>query len=68
MTTFTAGDGVPEGDYVVTIVATWISKNGQDVAVPDLLKQKYSTPEKSTLKIKVERAPIELPPFDLKTK
>jgi len=68
MTTFTAGDGVPPGEYTVTIVAAWISKNGQDVGVPDLLKGRYATPEKSLLKVQVEAEPLELETFDLKSK
>lgn len=65
MTTFSAGDGVPPGEYVVTIVANWISRDDQDVGVDDLLGGKYSTPEKSTLKVTVEDEPLELDPFDL---
>lgn len=68
MTTFAAGDGVPSGDYAVTVVATWISKDGQDVGVPDLLKGQYANPEKSPLKVQVEKSPLELKPFELKAK
>lgn len=65
LTTFSAGDGVPTGEYIVTIIAPWVSKNGQDVAVPDLLNQRYATPDKSPLKVQVEQSPLELPPFEL---
>ncbi|WP_459556677.1 transthyretin-like family protein [Lacunimicrobium album] len=68
MTTFNYGDGVPAGDYTVTIVAEWVSKNGQDVGVKDLLGGVYATPEKSPLKLKVESKPIVLEPYNLKKK
>lgn len=64
LTTFTAGDGVPAGDYVVTISAKWESRNGQDVGVPDLFGGKYASQEKSTLKVTVEEKPLELEPYD----
>lgn len=64
LTTFTAGDGVPAGEYVVTISAKWESRNGQDVGVPDLFGGKYATPEKSTLKVTVADKPVELEPYD----
>ncbi len=65
MTTFSAGDGVPAGEYAVTIVANWISKGGQDVGVPDLLGGEYATPEVSTLKVTVQEEPLDLKPFEL---
>lgn len=64
LTTFTAGDGVPAGEYVVTISAKWESRHGQDVGVPDLFGGKYATPEKSTLKVTVADKPVELEPYD----
>lgn len=66
MTTFTAGDGVPAGDYTVTIEAKWISRNGADVGVPDLLGGQYADPAKSTLKVTVQDQPVELEPYDFK--
>lgn len=68
MTTFNYGDGVPVGDYTVTIMAEWVSKNGQDVGVKDLLGGVYATPEKSPLKLKVESKSIALEPYNLKKK
>lgn len=64
LTTFTAGDGVPAGEYVVTISAKWESRNGLDVGVPDLFGGKYSTPAKSPLKVTVVDKPVELEPYD----
>jgi hypothetical protein len=61
MTTFSAGDGAPKGDYIVTIVASWVVKEGHDVPVPDLLKGEYATKEKSTLKATVGEVPVERP-------
>lgn len=68
MTTFTAGDGVPAGDYVITIESTWIQKDGQDVGVPDQLKGEYAQPEKSTLKVTVTNKAVTLDPYDLTPK
>jgi hypothetical protein len=65
---FSAGDGVPAGDYVVTIVANWISRDGQDVGVPDLLGGQYANPEKSPLKVTVEQLPVTLEPYELTAK
>lgn len=68
MTTFTAGDGVPSGEYAVTIVANWVSRNGQDVGVSDQLGGQYAKPEKSTLKVTVQEKPVEIEPYELQKK
>lgn len=67
VTTFTAGDGLPSGEYIVTLEANWVSREGQDVSVPDLLKGKYADRRKSTLKATVETKPLVLEPYNLKT-
>jgi hypothetical protein len=54
LTTFEAGDGAPVGEYVVTVVASYVIRNGQDVPVPDLLKGVYADPKKSKLRATVE--------------
>jgi len=67
LTTFSAYDGAPPGDYRVTVVANWVSQSGQDVEVPDLLKGKFSDPAKSPLRITVREGENELEQFDLKS-
>lgn len=68
MTTFAAGDGAPSGNYVVTIAANWVSKDGQDIAVPDLLKGEYADPATSPLKVTVAEEPLILEPYDFTAK
>lgn len=67
LTTVEAGDGAPPGEYVVTVIANYAVKDGQDVSVPDLLKGQYADPKKSPLKVTVREEPNVLPPFDLKS-
>lgn len=65
LTTIDAGDGAPPGEYAVTIVANYVSKGGQDVQVPDLLKGKYADPKSTPLKVTVKAESNALSPFDL---
>lgn len=65
LTTIEAGDGAPVGDYVVTVVATFISKQGQDVSVPDLLRGRYADPKTSRLKVTIRDHENRLDPFAL---
>jgi len=67
LTTVEVGDGAPAGEYVVTIVANYVVKDGQDVPVPDALKGQYADPKKSQLKVTVREGDNVLPPFDLKS-
>lgn len=67
LTTFEAGDGAPPGDYTVTVVASYIFKDGQDIPVKDLLKGRYADPKSSQLKITVREEDNALAPFDLKS-
>lgn len=67
MTTFRVYDGVPVGEYKVTIVAEYVDKGGADVSVPDLLKGKYSDREKTPLSVTVREGENELDQFDLTT-
>lgn len=65
ITTFTAYDGAPPGEYKVTITAPWISKEGQDVEVPDLLRGKYADSKTTPLTVVVAERENELEQFDL---
>jgi hypothetical protein len=71
LTTYYGNDGAPEGEYVVTI--EWRERSGltkQDFEGPDQLGGVYANPEKTKglpgFVVKVERKPMELPPFELK--
>ena len=65
MTTFRVYDGVPVGEYKVTIVAEYAEKGGTEVPVPDLLKGKYSDREKTPLSVTIREGENELEQFDL---
>jgi hypothetical protein len=70
LTSYNANDGAPEGEYVVTI--EWRDRVGLMKAAEgvDQLDGVYATVDKTKglpgFLIKVERKPLELPPFDLK--
>jgi hypothetical protein len=66
---YVSGDGAPEGEYIVTF--EWRERSGlmkQNFDGPDRLKGKYSDPKKSEFRVKVEKQPMDLPPFELKSK
>lgn len=52
LTTYTANDGAPAGEYVVTVV--WRKRDEQERLGPHLLPVRYSKPETSPLKVLVE--------------
>lgn len=61
-----AADGAPPGDYVATV--QWfklIQTDGGTGQGPNVLPAKYGSPETSTLKVKVNEEPTELPPLEL---
>lgn len=67
VSTYDAGDGVPEGEYVVTIQWRKIVKSGSDyVPGPSLLPARYSRPETSDLIVRVAAGDNALPPIALK--
>jgi hypothetical protein len=53
ISTYAAGDGVPAGDYVLTV--TWLTFNlmSRDYTGPDKLNDRYSNPETSSVKVTV---------------
>lgn len=53
ISTYAAGDGVPAGDYVLTV--TWLTFNlmSRDYVGPDKLNDRYSDPKTSSVKITV---------------
>ncbi len=69
LNTFTSGDGVPAGDFLV--VFEWREKSGtfkNQFNGPDRLEGKYSKPETSTFKVTITNQSTTLDPFELKTK
>src|SRR5438067_3375069 len=71
LTSFVSNDGAPEGEYVVTI--EWHERSGvtkMDFDGPDRLGGEYARIDKNKglpgFVVKVDRQPLELPPFDLK--
>ncbi|MFO0845021.1 MAG: hypothetical protein U0797_21965, partial [Gemmataceae bacterium] len=68
LSTYTAGDGVPAGEYAVTV--TWpegSSTIGGDAdSGADRLGGRFSNPRTTTLKARVHEAATDLPPFKLK--
>jgi hypothetical protein len=67
LTTYDAGDGVPEGDYVVTVQWRKTVKSGSDYVLgPNLLPAKYGRPETSDIVVHVAAGQSELPPIALK--
>jgi hypothetical protein len=70
ITSYHSNDGAPEGEYVVTI--EWRERSGimkQEFEGVDLLGGAYAKVEKTRslpgFVVKVERQPLELPPFEL---
>ena len=67
LTTYDAGDGVPEGDYVVTLQWRKTVKSGSDYVLgPNLLPAKYARPETSDLVVRIAAGQTEIPTIALK--
>ena len=67
LTTHTAGDGAPPGEYKVT-VERWLSSGKGDEPPVNRLPEKYSKPDQSGLTATVGSGPTELTPFTVTTK
>jgi hypothetical protein len=64
--TFSAADGAPAGEYIVTVEWHKLVISGRDaVAGPNVLPARYSSPKTSDLRIKVVDGTNELPPLQL---
>lgn len=69
VSTYEQGDGVPEGEYVVSFAWREINAFSMQYSGPDKLKEKYSNPASSTFKIKVEKGkPADMGRIELTTK
>ncbi len=65
--TYTANDGAPEGDYILTV--EWfkpVLKHDEYVTGPNLVPAKYSKPDSSQLEVHVAAQPNQLAPIKLK--
>ena len=65
--TYESGDGVPPGEYTITV--TWQEFRALQMSYsgPDRLKGRYSDPAKSEIKLTVTDSPVELGELQLKT-
>lgn len=64
--TLKSQDGVPSGEYLVTVQWNKLVKSGEDASPgPNILPQRYVLPTTSGLKVKVESGQTELPPLRL---
>jgi hypothetical protein len=69
LSTYEQGDGVPEGDYVLTFFWGQINPLSMQFGGPDKLNQRYSDPASSAFKVKVEKGkPVDLGKIELTTK
>ena len=67
LTTYDAGDGVPAGEYVVTLQWRKATKSGGEfVPGPNLLPAKYSRPETSDIVVRIAAGQNELAPIALR--
>lgn len=69
LTTDSPGDGAPAGDYAITIVCREKTRTGvEKVKGRNLLPSRYSKPETSGLRYRVQEGKNELPAFELTDK
>jgi len=65
LATFVAGDGVPTGEYSVTVVWPVRRNPISTLWEGDKLNGRYANKGKTTLRVTVEKQPLQLPPFEL---
>ena len=69
LSTYTTGDGIPPGDYVLTFIWKKYDIMSRGYSGPDKLKKRYDKPEKSKVKFSVvEGEPTDLGTIELTTK
>lgn len=66
VTTFKAGDGLPPGDYLVTVSCENRTKKDKSGEYPELLPVRYQDPDKSGLKVTIKTGTNKLDAFELK--
>lgn len=68
ISTYENGDGVPEGDYILTFYWGELHPLSMQYGGEDKLNNRYSDPEKSKFKVKVEKdKPVHLGTIELTT-
>jgi hypothetical protein len=67
ISTYKAGDGVPDGDYVLTFFLAEMNPFTKEYG-PDKLNDAYKDPKTSKFKFSVNGAPTELDTIELSTK
>lgn len=65
--TYESGDGVPPGEYTVTVAWKEFQAMQMSFGGPDRLNGRYSDPAKSEIKLTVTDSPIDLGELQLKT-
>jgi len=69
ISTYASGDGVPEGEYVLTFLWGKLNLISKSYGGPDKLKGRYLDPQKSKHRFKVEAGkPTDLGRIELSTK
>jgi hypothetical protein len=67
LSTYSANDGAPTGDYTVTVQWQGLVGSGEDVRIgPSLLPPKYSNPKTSDLRVRVAEGSNQLAPIQLR--
>lgn len=68
LSTYESGDGIPEGEYVLTFVWGRWNSFSMSYGGPDKLKGRYNDPEESNIRFTVEGGePIDLGKIELST-
>jgi hypothetical protein len=67
VTTYESNDGAVVGEYIVTVVRTpLVERDGDQIAGPNVLPEKYSRAESSDLTVHVQAGPNQLSPLTLR--
>jgi hypothetical protein len=67
--TYFADDGLPSGEYSVTVVWPLITiKDSEEIVGDDQLGLRYSTRDIPAAKVTVADTPVEMPPIELKSR
>jgi hypothetical protein len=65
LTTYTAGDGAPEGEYAVTVDLRRRPPDAEGDVTQSVLPARYLKPETSPLRVQIKKGTNELAPFEL---
>lgn len=65
LSTYNHGDGAPAGEYFATFQWLTYQVVGNQWSGPDKLGNRYSDPKKSAIRVRIDEAAVELPPFKL---